>query len=134
MKKHILSLFDRAHLWRTVSYFVTAVILLILSQIIHTAASLFFLFAGHIFLFYTFTHPFRKLESFVIFSGLFVGIWLLNFLLYLLINKFGYDNAIYESIFLALNILVCPTGIIAGLIGGIVWAIKNKRAGSSPMI
>jgi hypothetical protein len=61
------------------------------------------------------------------FSGIFGCIWLLNFLLYLLLNKLGYDNAIYESIVLALNIFICPPGIIAGIIGGIVWAIKNKK-------
>jgi hypothetical protein len=128
MKNYIISLFDGAHLWWTILYIVTAVLLLILSQVIGNAASLFLLFPGLILLFYTFIHPFRELESFVKFSVTCGGIMGLNFILYLIMDKFDYHPDIYETIVLTINLFIGFPGLSAGLIGGIILAIKKKRA------
>jgi len=128
MKNYIISLFDEAHLWWTILYIVTAVLLLILSRVIGNAASLFLLFPGLILLFYTFIHPFRKLESFVKFSVTCGGILILNWIIYYLMNWFGYTKYINDEVVMAITLFIGFPGLSAGLIGGIILAIKKKRA------
>jgi hypothetical protein len=129
MKKHFLSLLDTAHRWLTLSFFLASVLLVIASQAVGTTDNLpgiSMLLCGMVFLFFTFLHPWRKSQNYGILAGVCIGLILLTFLVIYILSALHLNEYISEGIVMGFIGLICVPGIIAGIIGAIIWAIRKK--------
>ena len=129
MKKHFQLLFDPAHRWMTLSFFLAAVLLIIASQVVGTTDNLpgiAMLICGMIFLFFALLHPWRKSQNYGILAGVCVGLIVLTFLGISILAALHKDKYISEAVVMGFIGLICIPGILAGIIGAIIWAVRNK--------
>jgi hypothetical protein len=129
MKNHFLSLFDSVHRRWTISLFATAVLLIIVSQLVGITDNLTgiaLLLGGAIFLFFTFLHPWRKVKNYAILTGVCVGIIVLEWLGIHLLDRLKMTEYISEGIAMIVVFMICLPGILTGIIGTIVCAFIKK--------
>jgi hypothetical protein len=129
MKKHILSMFDPAHLWWTLSFFLTSVLLIIASQLVginDNLPGIAMLFVGMIFLIIAISHPWRKSMGYVILTGVCLGIILLIFVVISILMVIGKTEYISEAIVMYLFFFICIPGIVVGIAGAIIYAFIKK--------
>jgi MFS family permease len=128
MKKHFFSLFSPEHRRRTMILFVISILLITVSQIVGITDNfpgISLLLSGMIFLFFTFLHPWRKVENYALLIGISVGIIVLVLLtiqVLVLIKKTDY---ISEGVVMAIVFLICLPGILSGIIGTLIYAFKK---------
>ena len=129
MKKHLLSLFDPQHRWWTLSFSLASALLIIASQvvgIIDNLPGIAMLLGGMIFLFFTLLHPWRKPKNYGILALALLGLILLTFLAIYILSFLHKDEYISEGIVMSFIGLICIPGILAGIIGAIIWSVRKK--------
>ena len=139
MKKHFLSLFDPAHRWWTISFFLAAVLLIIAAMVVGISDNppgIALFYSGMILLFLALVHPWRKWENYAILAGVCAGIILLVFVvLHIYAAIFitpGVPNTptatenVIEAFLFILILFICVPGIIVGIFGAIFRAIRRK--------
>jgi hypothetical protein len=129
MKTHLLSLFDPAHRWWTLSFFLISVLLIIASQIVGTTDNLpgiAMLLGGMICLFFALLHPWRKPKNYAILAGVCSGLILLTFLAIYILSAIHKTEYISEGIVMGFIGLICFPGIVTGIIGTIFWSNRGK--------
>jgi hypothetical protein len=130
MKKHFLLLFDPTHRWMTLSFFLAAVLLIIASQVVGIADNLpgiAMLMGGMVLLFFALLHPWRKSQNYGILAGVCVGFIVLTFLVIYILAALHKDEYISEGVVMGFIGLICIPGILAGMIGASIWAVRQKR-------
>ena len=139
MKKHFITLFNYENRWRTISFFIASVLLIIaslLAGISDNPPGIALAYAGIIVLFLVFTHPWRKPANYAILAGICAGIIIIIFV--------GLEiwSAVYieprmprtptqgenvaEAIILILIFFICLPGVVVGLLGTLITAILKK--------
>lgn len=129
MKKHFISLFDSAHLKRTISLFVIAVLFIIIPSLVGIADNLpmiAMLLIGIILLFFTVLHPWEKAYNYGILTLVCIGILVLEFLGIYILSKMHLNKYINEGIAMSVAFLICVPGIIVGLTGAIICSVRKK--------
>lgn len=129
MKKHFISLFDSIHRWYSLSFFLASVLLIIASQVVGISDNLpgiAMLLGGMILLFFAFVHPWRKSKNYGILAGVCFGLILLTFLAISILDALHYAEYISEGIVMGFIGLICVPGIVAGIIGAIIWAVRKQ--------
>ena len=129
MKKHFISLFDSAHLKWTISLFTIAVLLIIISSLVGISDNLpmiAMLLTGIILLFFAVLHPWKKAVNYGILVGVCVGILLLEWLGITILAKMHLDKYLSEGIAMGVAFLICVPGILVGIIGAIICAVRKK--------
>ena len=129
MKRHFLSLFDPAHLKWTIVLFTMASVSIIISSVVGIGDNLpmiaLFL-AGIILLFFAVLHPWKKAANYWILVVVCVGILSLEWLGITILDKIDKTEYISEGFAMGLAFLVCVPGILVGIIGAIICALKKK--------
>jgi hypothetical protein len=129
MKKHFISLFDTTHRKRTIYLFIIATLFIIISLLIGISDDLpmiAMLLTGIIFLFFAVLHPWGKAVNYGILIGVCVGILLLEFLGITILSKMHKTEYINEGIAMSLSFFICVPGILVGIIGAIICALRKK--------
>jgi hypothetical protein len=129
MKKHFLSLFDPAHRWYTISFFVASIMLIFAAQAVGITDNLpgiVLLLAGMILIFFALIHPWRDPRNYGILVGVCFGLILLTFLVIYILAALHMDKYISEGIVMGFIGLICIPGILSGIIGAIIWSIRKK--------
>jgi len=128
VKKHVLSLFNHAHRWWTISFFLASAILIIASQIVGITDNLpgiAMLLGGMICLFFALLHPWRKSKNYAILAGVSFGLILLTFLAIFVLSSMHKTEYISEAIVMGFIGLICIPGIVVGIIGTIFWSNRE---------
>ena len=129
MKKHVLSLFDPAHRWYTISFIIAAILLIFASQAVGITDNLpgiAMLLAGMVFIFFALIHSWRESRNYGILAGVCAGLILLTFLVIHILSALHLDKYISEGIVMGFIGLICIPGILSGIIGAIIWAIRKR--------
>jgi len=129
MKKHFISLFDSAHLKWTISLFTIAVLFIIISSLVGISDNLpmiAMLLTGIIILFFSVLHPWEKAVNYGILVGVCVGILLLEWLGIHILAAMHLNEYLSEGIAMGVAFLICVPGIIVGIIGAIICAVRKK--------
>jgi hypothetical protein len=129
MKKHFISLFDSAHLKWTISLFTIAVSLIIISSLVGISDNLpmiAMLLTGIIILFFSVLHPWEKAGNYGILAVVCIGILLLEGLGIYILAKMHLDKYLSEGIAMGVAFLICVPGILVGLIGALICAVRKK--------
>lgn len=129
MKKHFISLFDTAHIKRTIFFFAIAVLLIIASQLVGITDNLpgiAMLLSGVILLFFAVLHPWRKWGNYAILIAICVGILVLEWLGIHILAKLNKTEYISEAIGMIVAFLICLPGILVGIIGAIICAVRKE--------
>lgn len=129
MKKHFISLFDPSHVKRTIFLFTLAVLLIIaanLSGINDNLPAIAMLLAGMIILFFAVLHPWEKAGNYGILAGVCIGILLLEWLGIHILAARHLNEYISEGIAMGIAFLICVPGILAGIAGAIICAVRKK--------
>jgi hypothetical protein len=129
MKKHFISLFDSAHLKWTISLFTIAVLLIIISSLVGISDNLpmiAMLLTGIILLFFAVLHPWEKAVNYGILVGVCVGTLLLEWLGIHILASMHLDKYLSEGIAMGVAFLICVPGILVGIIGAIICAVRKK--------
>lgn len=129
MKKHLISLFDPAHLKWTIILFGVAALFIIISSMVGIGDNLpmiaMFL-AGIILLFFSVLHPWKRANNYLILIGICVGILLLEWFGISILAKMHLDKYLSEGIAMGVVFLICVPGILTGIIGAIICAVRKK--------
>ncbi len=129
MRKHVISLFDPAHRWWTISFLLTSALLIIGSQIVGTTDNLpgiAMLLGGMICFFFALLNPWRKSKNYAILIGVSAGLIALTFLVIFILSSLHKTEYISEGIVMGFIGLICIPGIVAGIIGILIWSNKEK--------
>ena len=133
MKTHFISLFNSAHRWWTISFFLASIILIIASLLIGINDNLpgfVMLFVGMIFLIFAMVHPWRDVVNYVILIGVCLGIILLMIVAIGFLKDIGKNidktEHIGEAIIMGLFFFICVPGIVVGIIGAIISHFRNN--------
>jgi hypothetical protein len=129
MKKHFISLFDSAHLKWTISLFTIAVLLIIISSLVGISDNLpmiAMLLTGIILLFFAVLHPWEKAYNYGILALVCIGILLLEWIGISILAKMHLDKYLSEGIAMGVAFLICVPGILVGIIGAIICAVRKK--------
>jgi Na+-transporting NADH:ubiquinone oxidoreductase subunit NqrB len=129
MKKHLQLLFDQAHRWLTISFFLASVLQIVASQIMGTTdniPALLVLLSGMICLFFALLHPWKKSNNYGILAGVSFGLILLTFLFIYILMLLKKTEYISEGVVMIFTGLICLPGIIAGIIGAMYWGSRKK--------
>ncbi|MCX6285227.1 MAG: hypothetical protein NTW31_13450 [Bacteroidetes bacterium] len=129
MKKHFLSLLDPAHRWITLSFFLAAVILVIASQVIGTTDNLpglAALLGGMVVFCFALTNPWRNPTTYAIMAGVCLGLIALTFLAIYILSSLHKTQYLSEGMVMGFIGLICLPGIVAGILGAIIWAIRKR--------
>jgi hypothetical protein len=129
MKKHLLSLFDPSHRWRTISFLLASALLITASQIVGTTDNLpgiVMLLAGMTCLLFAMLHPWRKSKNYAILAGVLSGLILLTFLAIFILSTVHKTEYLSEAIVMGFIGLICIPGIVAGITGILFWANREK--------
>ena len=130
MKKHFTVLFDSSHRMWTISFFTTAILLIIGAQITGITDNLpgiLMLLSGIILMFFAFLHPWRNKKNYAILIAVCMGILILEWFGIQILNRINKAEFISEGIAMTVAFLVCIPGIMAGIIGIIFLLIKNRH-------
>ena len=129
MKNHFRSLFDEEHRMKTTSFFVTAVLLMIASQLVGITDNLpgiALLLGGMIFLYFSVLHPWKKVEYYAILIGACVGLIVLIMLGIQVLVWLKKTQYISEAVVMTIIFLFCLPGILTGIIGTLICAFRKK--------
>jgi hypothetical protein len=129
MKKHFISLFDSAHLKWTISLFVIAALFIIISSLVGISDNLpmiAMLLTGIILLFFAVLHPWKKAYNYGILAVGCIGILILEWLGISILAKMHLDKYLSEGIAMGVAFLICVPGILVGIIGAIICAVRKK--------
>ena len=129
MKKHFISLFDSAHLKWTISLFTIAVLLIIISSLVGISDNLpmiAMLLTGIIILFFSVLHPWEKAGNYGILAMVCIGILLLEWIGIHILASMHLDEYLSEGIAMGVAFLICVPGILVGIIGAIICAVRKK--------
>ncbi len=129
MKNHFLSLFNEEHRLRTTSFLATTALLVFASQLVGTTDNLpgiGLLLSGMIFLFFSFLHPWRKVEYYAILIGACVSLIVLIFLGIQVLIWLKKTEYISEGVVMTIIFLFCLPGILTGIIGTLICAFRKK--------
>ena len=129
MKKHFISLFNSAHLKRTIALFVFAALFIIISSLVGISDNLpmiAMLLTGIILLFFAVLHPWEKAVNYGILAGLCVGILILEWLGISILAKMHLDKYLSEGIAMGVAFFICVPGILVGIIGAIICTVRKK--------
>ncbi|MCX6259256.1 MAG: hypothetical protein NTY95_00255 [Bacteroidia bacterium] len=129
MKKHFISLFDSAHLKWTISLFTIAISLIIISSLVGISDNLpmiAMLLTGIIILFFSVLHPWEKAGNYGLLAVVCIGILLLEGLGIYILAKMHLDKYLSEGIAMGVAFLSSVPGILVGLIGALICAVRKK--------
>jgi hypothetical protein len=129
MKSHLLSLFNPANRLRTIIFFVAALLLITLSQIVGITDNLpgiTMLFCGIVLLFFSFLHPWRKAKNYGILTGLCFGLMILVWIGIHLFVRLGLEDHISEGFVMITAFFFCLPGIFAGIIGSLYCTLRKR--------
>jgi hypothetical protein len=129
MKKHFLSLFDSSHLKWTIALFVIASLFIIIASVVGISDNLpmiVLLLTGIILLFFAVLHPWKKAFNYWILVLVCVGILVLEFLGITILDKIDKTEYISEGFAMGIAFLICVPGILVGIIGVIISALRKK--------
>jgi len=129
MKNHFLSLFEEEHRMKTTSFFVTAVLLVIASQIVGITDNLpgiALLLGGMIFLYFSVLHPWKKVEYYALLIGGSVGVIVLVMIGIQVLVWLKKTEYISEAVVMTIIFLFCLPGILTGIIGILICAFGKK--------
>jgi len=129
MKKHLISLFDSAHLKWTIILFGVAALFIIISSMVGIGDNLpmiALLLTGIILLFFAVLHPWEKAVNYGILVGLCVGILILEWLGISILAKMHLDKYLSEGIAMGVAFFICVPGILVGIIGAIICTVRKK--------
>jgi|WetSurSiteA1Bulk_404760.scaffolds.fasta_scaffold00708_4 hypothetical protein len=129
MKKHFISLFDSEHLKWTIALFVIAALLIIISSLVGISDNLpmiAMLLTGIIILFFSVLHPWEKAGNYGILSLVCIGILLLEWIGIHILASMHLDKYLSEGIAMGVAFLICVPGILVGIIGSIICAVRKK--------
>lgn len=71
-------------------------------------------------------HPLKKASTYLILIGVCIGILLLDLLVITILDKMNKGEYINDNISEGIIIFICIPGIIIGIIGAIVFAVRKK--------
>ncbi|MGD0340543.1 MAG: hypothetical protein ABSA76_02385 [Bacteroidales bacterium] len=129
MKKHFISLFDPSHRWWTIFFFALAILMIIASQLVGISDNLpgiAILLIGVILLFFAMLHTWRKWQNYLILIVVCVGILALEGLGIRILARLNKTEYINEGIGMIVAFFICLPGILAGIIGAIICAAREK--------
>jgi hypothetical protein len=129
MKKHFISLFDAQHQKRTIYLFIVAVLFIIVSLLAGISDNLpmiGMLLTGIILLFFAMLHPWERAGNYGILAGVCIGILLLEWLGIHILDRMHKAEYISEGIAMGVAFLFCLPGILVGIIGAIICAVRKK--------
>jgi hypothetical protein len=130
MKNHLISLFAANHCGKTIILFVIATLFIIISLLVGISDNLpmitMFL-TGIILLFFAMLHPWDKASNYWFLILVCVVILVLEGLAIFILSKMNLDKYINEGIVMGVTFIICLPGIIVGIIGGTICAIRKKR-------
>lgn len=129
MRKHLISLFDGAHLKITIPLFVIAVLLIVISSLVGIGDNLpmiAMLLTGLVFLFFAVLHPWKKAFNYGILILVCIGILGLEVVGISIFSKMNVRDDIMEGIAMGISFLFCIPGIIVGIIGAIICAVRKE--------
>jgi hypothetical protein len=129
MKKHFISLFDSVHLKWTISLFTIAVLFITISSLVGISDNLpmiTVLLTGIIILFFSVIHPWEKAGNYGILAIVCIGILILEWLGIYILASMHLDEYLSEDIAMGVAFLICVPGILVGLIGAIICAVRKK--------
>jgi hypothetical protein len=129
MKKHFISLFNSEHLKWTISIFTIAVLLIIISFLVGISDNLpmiALLLTGIILLFFTVLNPWEKAGNYGIPAMICIGILFLEWLGITILASIHLDKYLSEGIAMSVAFLICAPGILVGIMGAIICAVRKK--------
>lgn len=129
MKKHLISLFDKTHLRKTILLFTFSVLLIIASGIVGISDNLpgiAMLLSGIILLFFSVLHPWENSMNYGILAVVCVGILLLEWLGIHILARMNKTQYISEGIAMGVAFFICVPGILVGIIGVIICSVRKK--------
>jgi hypothetical protein len=129
MKNHFQSLFDSTNRWRTISFFVSAILLIVVAALVGISDNLpgiLLLLGGMIILFFSFLHIWRKVENYAMLIGVCVGIIILVLLGIQILVWLKKTEYISEAVVMIIAFLICLPGILTGIIGSIINSFRKK--------
>ena len=132
MKNHLILLFDAAHRWRTIIFFIIAAALIYGSRMLGTTDNpivVGLLMTGMVFVFLTLIHPWEQSKSYTTLMMLCLGLILFIFLLIFVLSELNKSLYVNDGLVTGLIGLVCIPGIVAGLIGNIFLTTKLSYFG-----
>jgi hypothetical protein len=130
MVKHLLSLFNPVQIRITISLLTSAILLIISSLFVgitDNMPGISLLLSGMIFLFFTFLHPWRKVENYALLIGVSVAIIVLVMLVIQILVWLKMTEYISEGVVMIIVFLVCLPGILSGIIGTLIYAFRKKK-------
>jgi len=114
---------------KTTSFFVTAVLLVIASQIVGITDNLpgiALLLGGMIFLYFSVLHPWKKVEYYALLIGGSVGVIVLVMIGIQVLVWLKKTEYISEAVVMTIIFLFCLPGILTGIIGILICAFGKK--------
>jgi hypothetical protein len=129
MKNYFLSLFNEENRLKTTSFLATTALLVFASQLVGTTDNLpgiGLLLGGMIFLFFSFLHPWKKVEYYAILIGACVGLIVLVMFGIQVLVWLKKTEYISEGVVMTIIFLFCLPGILTGIIGTLICAFRKK--------
>jgi hypothetical protein len=128
MKTHFISLLDPEHKKKTIFLLIIATLFIIIPLLVGIDQDLpgIMFFLGIILLFFAVSHPWKKAANYGILIGLCIGILLLVFLGITILEKMGKGETINDNLAEGMVFFICVPGIIVGITGAIICAVKKK--------
>lgn len=68
----------------------------------------------------------KKTSTYIILAGVFLGIILLELLIISIFDRMGKGECINDNVAEAVMFFICIPGIVAGIIGAIICAVRKK--------
>ena len=140
MKRHIRTLFDKAHRWWTAGFLLSAALLIAGAGVIGTTDNppgLAMLTAGMMLLFLAFVHPWKKPSSYTILAGACAAVILVIYIVLHIYASFAFEpgiahtptktEGIIEAILFITILFICAPGIVVGIAGALVRGILEGR-------
>jgi hypothetical protein len=84
------------------------------------------LLTGIVFLYFSVLHPWEKAGNYGILTIVCIGILLLELLGITILSKMHKTEYINEGIAMGLAFFICVPGILVGIIGSIICAVRKK--------
>jgi hypothetical protein len=129
MKKHFISLFDSAHLKWTISLFAIAVLLIITASLVGVGDNppgIALLYGGIIFLFFAVLHPWKNQKNYWTLLLICLVILMLEWLGINILDRLHKTEYISEAVAMGVAFLICMPGIVVGIIGAFICAVRKK--------
>ena len=129
MKNHLILLFAAERFRKTIILFVVAALFIIISSLVGISDNLpmiAMLLAGIILLFFAVLHPWKKASNYWFLILVSFVILVLEGLAIFILAKMHLDRYISEGIVMGVTFIICLPGILVGIIGGIICAVRKK--------